>query len=143
MIDAVISDSLQDMKFAFRYSEIDIFDRFHSHLDTLQCIMIILKKALRFGQPPPSTQYVVLCFCFLYITTLGSCGDAPSGWNAPSVMQTTTGAGAAHDVDMVDAFVLLHYVYRYRIWDEVLSVDVFSRHNPCFSGFSFLGQQGS
>ena len=59
MIDAVISDSLQDMKFAFRYSEIDIFDRFHSHLDTLQCIMIILKKALRFGQPPPSTQHVV------------------------------------------------------------------------------------
>ena len=29
MIDAVISDSLQDMKFASRYSEIDIFDRFH------------------------------------------------------------------------------------------------------------------
>lgn len=80
-------------------------------------------------------------FVFLYISTLGSCGEAPSGWNAPSVMQTST--GAAHDVDMVDAFVLLHYVSRYRIWDEVLSVDLFSRHNLCFSGFSFLGQQGS
>lgn len=40
-------------------------------------------------------------------------------------MQTSTGAGAhmmLTDGDMVDAS---HYVYRHRIWDEVLSADVF------------------
>ena len=63
-------------KFASRYSEIDIFDRFHfSHLDTLQCIMIILKKALRFGQPPRLPN-MICCFVFLFFCILQHWGLA-------------------------------------------------------------------